>query len=89
MTKAADSYPEINELKEDLASLKTHVSELTSSLKRDGVEGADKLSASCERETRSEHCDCVCRRLSREYVASQSELACESLISNSAASYLG
>ncbi|WP_340151178.1 hypothetical protein [uncultured Sneathiella sp.] len=45
MTKAADSYPEINELKEDLASLKSHVSELTASLKRDGVEGAEKLSA--------------------------------------------
>ncbi|MEX1035506.1 MAG: hypothetical protein WDZ54_06080 [Sneathiella sp.] len=45
MTKSAESYPEINELKEDLASLKSHVSELTASLKRDGFAEADKLGA--------------------------------------------
>ncbi|MAZ02020.1 MAG: hypothetical protein CMN56_02670 [Sneathiella sp.] len=45
MTKSADSYPEIDELKEDLASLKAHMSELTASLKKDGAEGAEKLSA--------------------------------------------
>lgn len=45
MTKASESYPEIDELKEDLASLKKHVSELTASLKQDGVAEAEKLSA--------------------------------------------
>ncbi len=43
MTKSTESYPEIDELKEDLASLKQHMSELTASLKRDGVQEAQKV----------------------------------------------
>ncbi|WP_334129701.1 DUF883 family protein [Sneathiella sp.] len=45
MSKFSESYPEINELKEDLASLKTHVSELAAMLKRDSIDEADRLSA--------------------------------------------
>ncbi|MAL78771.1 MAG: hypothetical protein CMN55_06595 [Sneathiella sp.] len=45
MNKSTESYPEINELKEDLASLKKHVSELTAALKKDGYEEADRLGA--------------------------------------------
>ncbi|MDF2368232.1 hypothetical protein [Sneathiella sp.] len=44
MTKTAESSPEIDNLKEDLASLKSHVSELTAALKKDGVAEAEKLS---------------------------------------------
>ncbi|MCF8466551.1 MAG: hypothetical protein K9G33_04055 [Sneathiella sp.] len=45
MIKSADSHPEIDELKEDLASLKKHVSELMASMKQDGLEGAEKIGA--------------------------------------------
>ena len=43
MNKSAESRPEIDELKEDLASLKKHVSELMASMKQDGLEGAGKI----------------------------------------------
>ena len=43
MTKSAENYPEIDELRKDLAALKKHMSELTDSVKRDGVEEAEKI----------------------------------------------
>jgi ElaB/YqjD/DUF883 family membrane-anchored ribosome-binding protein len=45
MNKSAGTYPEIDELKEDLAALKKHMSELTASLKRDGIDEAEKIGA--------------------------------------------
>lgn len=43
MAKSTETYPEINELKEELAALKKHMSELTASAKRDGVEESGKI----------------------------------------------
>lgn len=45
MVKSTETYPEIDELKEDLAALKKHMSELTASLKRDGADSAEKIGA--------------------------------------------
>lgn len=43
MIKSAESYPEIDELKDDLSALKKHVSDLMARTKRDGLEGAEKI----------------------------------------------
>ncbi len=45
MVKSTETYPEIDELKDDLAALKKHMSELTASLKQDGVDEAEKIGA--------------------------------------------
>lgn len=45
MAKTTESYPEIDELKEDMAALKKHMSDLTASLKKDGAEEAEKIGA--------------------------------------------
>jgi len=45
MTKSTETNPEINELKDELAALKKHMSDLTASAKRDGVEESGKIKA--------------------------------------------
>ena len=45
MVKSNETSPEIDALKEDLATLKKHMSELTASLKQDGVDEAGRISS--------------------------------------------